>query len=73
MYVKCLKIYSRALQPVATCRQLSYIRPVSSAAKPAILIMTSLAPCPALQMYVRTDTLPRLIYRDVIGFDVMSV
>jgi len=39
------------------------------ATKPAIvidviLIMTSLAPRPALWTYVRTDILPRLIYRD---------
>ena len=43
--------YTRALQPVATCRQSPYLRPVPSATKPAILIMTSLAPGPALQTY----------------------
>ena len=55
---------TRALQPVATCRQSPYLRPVPSVTKPAILIMTSLAPRPALQTY---DTLPRLIYRDAVS------
>jgi len=45
-------IITRALQPVATCRQSPYIRLVSSATKPAILIMTLFAPRPALQTYV---------------------
>jgi len=45
-------IITRALQPVATCRQSPYLRPVSSPTKPAILIMTSFASRPALQTYV---------------------
>jgi len=35
--------YTRALQPVAICHQSPYLRPVPSATKPAIIIMTSFA------------------------------
>jgi len=53
---------TRALQPVATCRQLPHLRPVLWATKPAILIMTSLATELATPSVtdVRTATLPRL-------------
>ena len=69
---------TRALQPVTTCRQSPYLH------KPAIIIMTSFSlwrhslliwPRPALR-YVRTDTLPRLIYKDFLTThrkDVTSV
>ena len=51
---------------------IAIFRPVPSATKPAILIMTSLAPRPALRIYVRTDTLLRLIYRDIyISYDAL--
>jgi len=36
-------MFTRALQPVATCGQLPYLRPVPKATKPAIIIVTSFA------------------------------
>jgi len=73
-YFLCPSLYftnflqSRALQPMATYRQSPYFH------KPAIIIMTSFSlwrhlllswPHPALWTNLRTDTLPRLIYKDV--------
>jgi len=51
---------TKALQPVATCRQSPYLH------KPAIIIMTSFATELATPSVTdeRTDTLPRLIYED---------
>jgi len=87
--------YTRAVQPVATCRQSPYLhkpaivivivtlfslwRLAPAALAAPVLIMTSFSlwrhsllswPCPALRTYERTyvrstDTLPRLIYKDV--------
>jgi len=75
-------IITRALEPVATCRQSPYLH------KPAIIIMTSLSlwrhsHCYVIRYeaghaqrygrtlrslrYVRTDTLPRLIYKDFVA------
>jgi len=60
-----LQMYTRALQPVATCRQSAYLH------KTAIIIMTSFSlwcysllswPRPAWRTNVHTDILPRLIY-----------
>ena len=70
--VRCfgLSYDTRALQPVATCRQPPYLR------KPAILSLRRHAHCDVIccwaghaQRYgrrptLRTDTLPRLIYKD---------
>ena len=38
--VRCVSKHTRALQPVATSRQSPYLRPVPSATKPAIIIVT---------------------------------
>ena len=59
----CILTRTRAVQPVATCRQAPYLR------KPATVIVTSSWRHSLLswsRTYVRTDTLPRLIYRDVL-------
>jgi len=40
-YLHALTVLERCNQPVATCRQSPYLRPVPSATKPAILIVTS--------------------------------
>jgi len=64
----CFLYHTRALLPVATCHQLPYLRPVPSATKPAILIMTSFSlwrHWRHAQCYGRMDILPRLIYRGV--------
>jgi len=60
-----------ALQPVATCRQSPYLRPVYRQRINQLLSLWRPSPCDVIgdwaghaQRYGRTDALPRLIYED---------